>query len=264
MLRRALFERAKTVVLSSATLTVQGRFDYVESRLGLDGIDPARLRRDVIPSPFDYAQQALLAIPTDMPLPEDPDYPRAVSWATGELVRRSAGRAFVLFTSYGALRRAHADLEAPLHDAGLVPLRQGSASRAALLEQFRTTPGAVLFGTDSFWEGVDVPGDRLVLVVIPRLPFSVPSEPLAQARAEAVEARGGNAFQELQLPRAVLKLTQGFGRLIRTSADQGVVAVLDRRLLSRWYGRAFFDSLPDVRIEAQELLDILPTVGRYV
>ena len=122
----------------------------------------------------------------------------------------------------------------------------------------------MLFGTDSFWEGVDVPGDALVLVAIARLPFSVPNEPLAQARAEAVEARGGNPFRELQLPRAVLKLTQGFGRLIRGHNDRGAVVVFDKRLVTRWYGRAFLDSLPPVRVEVEPMLDLLPLVGRYV
>jgi ATP-dependent DNA helicase DinG len=264
LLRAALFEPARSCVLSSATLTVGGGFDYLLARLGLDALPAGRVRCEQIPSPFDYDRQALLGIPTDIPLPEEPGYPAGVARAVGALVRRSEGRAFVLFTSYGALDRAHAALERELEEAGLVPLRQGSSTREALLARFRETPGAVLFGTDSFWEGVDVPGDDLVLVVIARLPFSVPSEPLQQARAEAVEARGGSAFRELQLPRAVLKLTQGFGRLIRTSTDQGAVVVLDRRLITRWYGRAFFDSLPPVRVAPEPLDELVRTLGRYV
>ncbi|MGE0708376.1 MAG: helicase C-terminal domain-containing protein [Planctomycetota bacterium] len=269
----ALFRPARSVVLTSATLTVRGRTEYLEGRLGIAGPperDPAqpppfeRVLRAQIPSPFDYPRQALLAVPTDLPPPEAPEYAAAVSDALRELLRCSRGRAFCLFTAYGQLNRSYLALHEELEHQGLVPLRQGDESRAALLSRFRTTPGAVLFGTDSFWEGVDVPGDALVLVCIARLPFGVPTEPLWQARAEAIERRGGNAFQELQLPRAVLKLTQGFGRLIRTHSDQGAVVVLDKRLVTKWYGRAFLDSLPEVRVEAAPLLDLFPILRRYL
>jgi ATP-dependent DNA helicase DinG len=263
----ALFRPAKSVVVTSATLTVQGRTEYLEQSLGLAGAESppfASLHRDVIPSPFSYSRQAVLAVPDDIPLPTEPGFEAAVSEAMAQLVDLSQGRAFLLFTSYGQLGRTYDTIEERLRDMGLTPLRQGSESRTSLLERFRSISGAVLFGTSSFWEGVDVPGDALVLVCIAKLPFSVPTEPLWQARAEAIERRGGSAFQELQLPRAILKLTQGFGRLIRTQHDRGAVVVLDKRIVTRRYGRAFFDSLPDVRVEVAPLIDLLPTLRRYV
>ncbi len=264
LLRAVLFDRAKTVVLSSATLTVQERFDYLEGRLGLRGLAPARLLRDRVPSPFDYGRQAVLGVPSDLPAPDETGAEPA-SWEAMEaLLRLSGGRAFLLFTSHGALNRAHRRLAPALEDAGLLTLRQGDLSRDELLERFRTASGAVLFGTASFWEGVDVPGEALVLVVIARLPFHVPTDPLQEARAEAVARAGGNAFRELQLPQAILRLTQGFGRLVRTQHDRGAVVVLDRRLLTRWYGRLFFDSLPPVRIEAGPLDEVLGTVRGFV
>lgn len=266
----ALFRPAKSVVLTSATLMVQGRSDYLESRLGLlpppgsDAGPPVEpIYRDAIPSPFEYGRQALLAVPADAPTPDKEGFEAAMIEGLRKLLEVSRGRAFVLFTSYAQLNRVHGALVDELDAAGLVALRQGEASRDVILERFREG-NAVLFGTDSFWEGVDVPGDALVLVAIARLPFSVPNEPLAQARAEAVEARGGNPFRELQLPRAVLKLTQGFGRLIRGHNDRGAVVVFDKRLVTRWYGRAFLDSLPPVRVEVEPMLDLLPLVGRYV
>jgi ATP-dependent DNA helicase DinG len=264
LLQQALFQPIKTAVLTSATLTIQGGFDYLAQRVGVAGLPLSRVRDASIPSPFDYSRQALLAIPADVPLPDEREYHDMVAEAIRRAVLCSRGSAFCLFTSYGALNQAHRRLTQELQAEGLVPLRQGEMSRRELLERFRSTPGAVLFGTDSFWEGVDVPGDRLVLVLIARLPFRVPSDPLQEARAEAIEARGGNAFSELQLPQAVLKLKQGFGRLIRTSQDRGAVAVLDRRLLTKRYGRLFLDSLPDVRVEAPPFEELVETLAPFV
>ena len=262
----ALFAPARSVVLTSATLAVAGGTEFLEARLGLDRWRreyPARpLLQAQIPSPFDYPRQALLGVPSDLPLPERSDFGPATTAALDALLEASRGRAFALFTSYGALQRAFHELAPRLERRGLLPLCQGNESRESLLERFRATRGAVLFGTDSFWEGVDVPGDALVLVVIAKLPFGVPSEPLQIARAEAVTARGGSAFHELSLPQAVLKLKQGFGRLIRSHSDRGAVVVLDRRLVTRAYGRAFLESLPPARLEIAPLIDVVAAVRR--
>jgi ATP-dependent DNA helicase DinG len=266
LVRKALLDPMRTVVLTSATLTVERRFDFLERRLGLASGEPlaeGRLARARIASPFDYGRQALLAVPTDLPLPDAPGWDEALAAALLAVARRTHGRMFALFTSYGALMRAHRALVGPLEASGLVALRQGESGRTQLLERFKATPGAVLFGTDSFWEGVDVPGDGLVLVAITRLPFRVPSEPLQEARAEAIARRGGDAFNELQLPQAALKLTQGFGRLIRTSTDRGAVLVLDRRLVARAYGQRFMDSLPPVRVAVQPVERLLETIEPF-
>lgn len=261
----ALFSPAKSVVLTSATLVTGRGTEFLQSQLGLgawrEEHPNRRLREARIPSPFDYRRQALLGIPSDLPLPTEAGFGAATTAALRELLITTRGRAFALFTSFSALQRAYRDLAPDLEARGMLPLCQGSEDRQALLERFKATRGAVLFGTDSFWEGVDVPGDALVLVVIAKLPFGVPSEPLQLARAEAVERRGGSPFAELSLPQAVLKLKQGFGRLIRNHADRGAVVILDRRLVTRHYGRAFLDSLPPARIEVAPLRDLLPQVA---
>ncbi|MBI3723794.1 helicase, partial [bacterium] len=246
VLRAALLDRARTVVFSSATLTVKDDFAFVERGLGLHEIDPARVIRKRVASPFDFSRQARLGVPLDLPEPNDPSFDEATARVVLEAVRATDGGAFVLFTSYRSLEAVHARLASSLEAAGLAPMKQGESGRRALLERFKRTPRAVLFGTDSFWEGVDVPGDGLVLVVIAKLPFRVPTEPIEEARAEAIRARGGDPFLELMLPRAVLKLKQGFGRLIRTRSDRGAVVVLDRRIVRKAYGRAFLESLPHV------------------
>lgn len=248
LLRRALFEPFPTVVLTSATLTVDGRFDYLHDRLGLAGLEAReRVQTLRVESPFDFDEQALLAVPSDLPDANEPGYEPATHTAIREVLQASRGGTFVLFTAYGALRRAVAALGPELTAAGLVVLQQGETNRHLLLERFVRTPGAVLFATDSFWEGVDVRGDALRCVVITRLPFRVPTEPIEQARVEAIAARGGNPFAEHALPQAVLKLKQGFGRLIRSRTDRGVVVLLDSRVTRKPYGRVFLESLPPAR-----------------
>jgi len=236
LIRETLLDRFRTVVLTSATLAVDGSFDYLRGRLGI--VDADELR---VPSEFDYGRQALVYLPRRMPAPRSPAFAAAVARETIALLTRSRGRAFVLFTSYRMLRAVQ-----PLVEMGLpYPiLVQGTAPRSALVEQFRCTPHAVLLATSSFWQGVDVAGDALSCVVIDKLPFASPADPVTSARIDAVNARGGDAFAEYQVPLAILMLKQGLGRLIRHRSDRGVLAVLDPRLASMGYGRRFLASLP--------------------
>ena len=198
-----------------------------------------------LPSEFDYSTQALLYLPPEMPDPRSSEFNRAAAWTIGELLDRSEGRAFVLFTSYSAMHDVHALLAPQVSWPLLV---QGSAPRTALLRDFRATPNAVLLATASFWQGVDVAGEALSCVIIDRLPFASPADPLIASRISAIEQRGGQPFNEYQVPLATLTLLQGLGRLIRTRADRGVLAVLDPRLTRKSYGRRFLASLPPAPI----------------
>jgi ATP-dependent DNA helicase DinG len=227
-------------ILTSATLAVGGHIELFAGRLGLGD---ARMR--VWESPFDFARQALCYLPPGLPQPRDSGYVEAVVTAVAPVLRASEGRAFVLFTSHQALRRAAGLLEARLDYPLLV---QGTAPRDELLQRFRTTPRAVLLGTASFWEGVDVRGEALSCVIIDKLPFAPPDDPINEARARALKAAGRDAFMEYQLPQAVIALKQGVGRLIRDADDRGVVVLCDPRLLSRAYGRVFIKSLPPMPI----------------
>jgi ATP-dependent DNA helicase DinG len=234
LMRRHVLYAGPTAVLTSATLAAAGRFDYARSRLGLDDADEL-----MVASPFDYARQAMLYVPRDLP-PVGAGFSAEAAARTRELLAITAGRAFLLFTSHRALREAAARL-AQLPYPRLV---QGDAPRAALVDRFRATPGAVLLGTSSFWEGVDVPGDALSLVVIDKLPFAPHTDPLIAARMQSCAEAGGDPFAQIQLPAAALALKQGFGRLIRRRDDRGIVAILDGRVVSRGYGRTFLASLP--------------------
>ncbi len=240
IIRDVLLDRMATVVLTSATLSIGGSFGYVRARLGVG--QAAEIR---VPSEFDYREQALLYLPRRMPDPRTREYQAAVAAEAEALLRASEGRAFLLFTSYSALREVHARLAERLPYPMLV---QGSAPRGVLVEQFRQTPNAVLFGTSSFWQGVDVTGDALSCVIIDKLPFASPADPVTAARIEALQARGIDAFSAYQVPLAILALLQGVGRLIRHRQDRGVFSILDPRIQSMGYGRRFLASLPPAPI----------------
>jgi ATP-dependent DNA helicase DinG len=242
LLSELVFEVIPTVVLTSATLTVQGGFEHMRKRLGLN-----EARELVVPSHFHYDRQALLYLPPEMPDPRDPEFPEAAARCIQRVLEISHGRAFCLFTSYNQMRDLYERL-LPVLDFPI--LLHGTAPRKALLEQFRTTPNAVLFGTASFWQGVDVQGEALSCVIIDRLPFAVPSDPVVQARMKAIEEAGGKPFIEYQVPSAVLTLKQGFGRLIRSLEDRGVLVLLDPRIRRQRYGQTFLNSLPPYRVTA--------------
>jgi ATP-dependent DNA helicase DinG len=239
ILKSCLFERLETAVLTSATLAVGGNFEYFRRRLGLN-----HTREAVLPSHFDYENQALLYVPPDLPDPRTPQFVPKAADRIRRLLEITRGRAFVLFTSYAQMNdiyhRLLGELEFPL-------LLQGDAPKAALLEEFRLTPHSVLFATSSFWQGVDVQGEQLSCVIIDRLPFAVPSDPIVSARVQAIDADGGNAFFQYQVPAAVITLKQGFGRLIRSLHDRGLLSLLDNRILKKAYGRLFIESLPNYR-----------------
>jgi ATP-dependent DNA helicase DinG len=240
IVREHLFDRMQTTVLTSATLTVDGTFDYVRARLGIKTASEVRL-----PSEFDFRRQAILYLPLRMPDPRAENFAVAASREVVELLRRTRGRAFVLFTSYATMRAVQAMAEMALD----YPIfAQGSAPRSQLLNQFRETPHAVLFATSSFWQGVDVVGDALSCVIVDKLPFASPADPITAARIDAIRAQGGDPFGEYQVPLAILALQQGLGRLIRHRRDRGVLAVLDPRLRTKGYGRRFIASLPPAPI----------------
>jgi ATP-dependent DNA helicase DinG len=247
ILRERLFESFDTVVLTSATLTVGGRFEYIRRRVGLD-----HTKERALPPEFDWAHQALLYTPRTIPDVRSPGFAPAAADEIVSLLELTRGRAFCLFTSYSQMKdlfeRVRNRVEFPL-------LLQGTAPRSVLLERFKNTPGAVLFATSSFWQGVDVPGDQLSCVIVDRLPFAVPSDPIVAARVSALQEEGRNPFAEFQVPQAVLALKQGFGRLIRTKTDRGVLALLDSRIERMPYGKIFMESLPQYA-KTHELRDV--------
>jgi ATP-dependent DNA helicase DinG len=245
ILRESIFDRVKTVALTSATLAAGGEFDFLESRLGLSLAPNPVTVKTVLASPFAYAEQCLFGIPEDLPDPreDEPGHGAAVVQVVHDLAWASDGGMFVLFTSHGALRRAAAELRALAGERWPI-LVQGEAPRDVLLRRFRELGRAILLGTDSFWEGVDVPGRALRSLVLTKLPFKVPSEPLTAARLERLAERGEDGFMGYLLPHAALKLKQGFGRLIRTRQDVGTVVLLDKRVLTKRYGPLVLGGLP--------------------
>ena len=253
ILRERLFEQFDTVILTSATLTIGGRFNYIRQRLGVD-----HAKDRALPPEFDYPNQALLYLPRKMPDVRDAGFSAKAADEIVQLLEVNQGRAFCLFTSYSQMNdlfeRVRSRVPFPL-------LLQGTAPRSALLERFKNTESAVLFATASFWQGVDVPGEQLSCVIVDRLPFAVPSDPIVAARVKTLQEDGVNAFAEYQVPAAVLALKQGFGRLIRTKTDRGVLALLDTRIQRMPYGKIFLDSLPRYKT-THELAEVARFLGR--
>ncbi|MCZ2156966.1 MAG: ATP-dependent DNA helicase [Bryobacterales bacterium] len=240
ILREKLFSNIETVILTSATLAVSGSFDFVAERIGID--NPKTL---IVEGGFDYQEQALLYIPPDLPDPRSSLYVEHAAAAINEILAITKGRAFVLFTSHQQMRLLYDILSPTLPFPTML---QGEAPKRHLLERFKQTPNAVLFATSSFWQGIDVPGDQLSCVVIDKLPFAVPSDPVVSARIEKLREEDRSPFLEYQIPQAAIALKQGFGRLIRSGSDRGLLSILDNRIRTKAYGRIFFDSLPPYRM----------------
>lgn len=263
-LRAGLFAPNKTVVCVSATLTVNGDFGYWAARSGIAHIEGRPFLSGCFPSPFPYDRAVLLAVPSDAPMPDEYGWQDFVDCSVGKLAAVAGGSALVLFTSYKSLHSAWLAALPELQPLGIRCLKQGDDDRSRLLETFLADESSVLFATDSFWEGVDAPGDTLRLVILCRLPFRSPSDPVFEARREALAGAGGNPFMELSLPEAVMKFKQGFGRLMRRGSDRGVVAVLDGRLIKKRYGEFFLQSLPQTKTSFADFEGVLRDTERFL
>jgi ATP-dependent DNA helicase DinG len=260
----ALLEKMEGAVFTSATLAVGKNLDFFKEQCGISLLPPERILEAVLASSFDFRKQVFLGIPTDVPDPSSGEYLAGSLPGLVRLVNMMEGRTFILFTSAGMLRLFAEGLRGPLEESGIDFLVQGDLPRHALLQEFKRRDRAVLLGMDSFWEGVDVPGKDLECVILARLPFRVPTEPIVEARSEEIERGGKSSFAHYSLPMAVLKFKQGFGRLIRSRSDRGVILVLDNRLINRRYGRRFLASIPECTAVADNFSAVLEQVSSWL
>lgn len=245
LLSKNLFNKKKGFILTSATLSIDNNFDYFKSCVGLENFD---VIEKILDSPFNFKKQSILYIPSKIPEITNNDFLKIASYTIEELLKITKGHAFILFTSYAMLNSFWDFMSDSLITNGLFPLKQGDLSREILIESFKNTQKSVLFGTDSFWEGVDIPGKALSMVIIMRIPFSVPDDPIKKREGTILREMGKNPFLDLALPEAILKLKQGIGRLIRNSNDKGILAILDKRIYTKSYGKKILSSLPDMKI----------------
>ncbi len=259
-----VFEPLHSVVCTSATLKTGDNFNYWMKRTGVLFADKDRILTKDYPSPFPYKKNVLTLIPQDAPLPDSYGFQEYIERFLPELIRASHGRCIILFTSYDSLRKACETCRLELRTDGISIYRQGDDDRFRLLEKFKKDVQSVLFATDSFWEGVDVPGESLSHVIIIKLPFKVPSDPVFSARCQAIESRGGSSFMELSVPDAIIKFRQGFGRLIRHSTDTGVVTILDNRIISKRYGQLFLSSIPETKLKICKIKECLQEISSFL
>jgi len=264
LMNEAVYKPYKTVIFTSATLAVNHNFNFWKSRVGFNSAVEREIEEGFFVSPFNYKRDVLLGIPKEAPPPSEEGYTAFISAFVQEVLKLSEGRGLLLFTSYSMLKEVYDEVTAGLGEWGINVLRQGEDDRNRLLQRFQEDTASVLLATDSFWEGVDTPGEALEVVIICRLPFRVPTDPVIEARLEAIEKRGGNSFWELLLPDAVLRLKQGFGRLIRRKSDRGIVLILDSRIITKSYGRIFLSSLPETPQIVSESRFLLERVEDFI
>ena len=264
MMNKGVFEPMLSVVCTSATISVSGSFDFWRKKVGINFIESGRVRTGIFLSPFPYKTNMALAVPSDAPFPDNENFQTYMEDSLVKMIRAAGGKTLVLFTAYDSLRRACDAVRPRLSPLGINVLRQGDDDRFRLLSRFKDDVSSVLFATDSFWEGVDVPGESLSLVVIAKLPFAVPTDPVFAARGERISERGGFPFMELSVPDAVIKFRQGFGRLIRRTDDRGAVVVLDRRIIEKSYGRMFTESVPETKIIYSPLPELIESIGGFL
>ena len=263
LMNKGVFEPMKTVSCTSATISISKNFDFWKKRVGINFVEKNRVKSGEFLSPFPYKENMILAVPSDSPFPNDENFQSFIEDAIVRLVENIGGKTLVLFTAYDSLRHACDTARTRLRSSGITVLRQGEDDRFRLLSQFKDDEASVLFATDSFWEGVDVPGKSLSQVIIVKLPFGVPTDPVFAARSEQIEKKDGFPFMELSVPEAVIKFRQGFGRLIRRGDDRGAVVVFDRRIIEKSYGRMFTESVPETKIVYRPLIEILQEVRPY-
>jgi ATP-dependent DNA helicase DinG len=264
ILQQTLFHQVPSIVLTSATLTVTDRFDFLDERLGIGELEDRVVVHRVYPSPFDLSGQMRLAVLDDLPDPGKPGFVEAFSAAVLDSILSSEGGGLILFTSYRTLSRVYELCEAPLLEAGIKSMRQGEMPRTVLLERFRADPDSVLFATDSFWEGVDVVGSSLRVVILARLPFPVPTDPVNEARNDVLLGQGRDPFLEDSVPRAVIRMRQGIGRLVRHREDSGYAVICDGRIVRRAYGWIFLQSLGDVTAHRLGTEELKRDIGEFL
>lgn len=264
LMNNGVFEPMESVVCTSATLKTGKDFNYWTRRVGISFVDSERIIQGEFPSPFPYKKNMLFAVPNDIPFPDDVNFQTFVEKALVKLIKAAEGRTLVLFTSYESLKNSFNAVRSALKDFSGALLQQGSDDNSRLLDLFRNQTESVLFATDSFWQGVDVPGESLSQVIIVKLPFTVPNDPIFKARSEAIELKGGSSFMELSLPEAIIKFRQGVGRLMRRSTDRGSVVVLDRRIYEKYYGKLFLLNVPESKRIYDSLDNIVDSVSNFI